>query len=127
MALLAGRGCVCTISQTSKARFRLIREMTVSLVQIPQPLTSFYAEVMRRKEHDHHLIAMGSISPIFALAATRLDSSRSKTAVQRIQKSFFASRFCWVSSASAISGSGVNRARSAIGAPARSGHGCAAG
>ena len=28
--------------------------MAISLVQIPQPLASFYAEVMRRKEHDHH-------------------------------------------------------------------------
>src|SRR5262249_5213293 len=31
-------------------RTRLIREMAASLVQIPQPLTSFYAEVMQRKQ-----------------------------------------------------------------------------
>jgi glutamate-1-semialdehyde 2,1-aminomutase len=35
-------------------RTRLIREMIGSLVQLPRPLRSFYAEVMRRKEDDHH-------------------------------------------------------------------------
>ena len=35
-------------------RRRLIREIIHSLVQAPRPLRSFYAEVMRRKEDDHH-------------------------------------------------------------------------
>ena len=35
-------------------RRRLIREMLGSLVQMPRPLKSFYAEIMRRKEDDHH-------------------------------------------------------------------------
>ena len=37
-----------------RMRMRLIREMVGSLVQIPKPLKSFYAEVMRRKRDDHH-------------------------------------------------------------------------
>ena len=35
-------------------RIRLMWEMLGSLVQVPQPLKSFYAEVMRRKKDDHH-------------------------------------------------------------------------
>ena len=35
-------------------RARLIKEMLGSLVQAPRPLRSFYTEVMRRKEDDHH-------------------------------------------------------------------------
>jgi glutamate-1-semialdehyde 2,1-aminomutase len=35
-------------------RTRLIREMIGSLVPVPRPLKSFYTEVMRRKEDDHH-------------------------------------------------------------------------
>jgi len=37
-----------------RMRLRLIREMVGSLVQVPKPLKSFYAEVMRRKKDDHH-------------------------------------------------------------------------
>ena len=35
-------------------RARLIKEMLGSLIQAPRPLRSFYTEVMRRKEDDHH-------------------------------------------------------------------------
>jgi glutamate-1-semialdehyde 2,1-aminomutase len=35
-------------------RTQLIKEMIGSLVQIPRPLQSFYREVMRRKQDDHH-------------------------------------------------------------------------
>jgi glutamate-1-semialdehyde 2,1-aminomutase len=35
-------------------RRRLMWEMVGSLVQVPKPLKSFYAEVMRRKKDDHH-------------------------------------------------------------------------
>ena len=35
-------------------RARLVREMLGSLVRVPQPLESFYREVMRRKKDDHH-------------------------------------------------------------------------
>jgi len=35
-------------------RAQLIKEMIGSLVQIPRPLQSFYREVMRRKQDDHH-------------------------------------------------------------------------
>ena len=35
-------------------RSRLVREMIGSLVQVPRPLQSFYREVMRRKQDDHH-------------------------------------------------------------------------
>jgi glutamate-1-semialdehyde 2,1-aminomutase len=37
-----------------RMRLRLMREMMGSLVQVPKPLKSFYAEVMRRKKDDHH-------------------------------------------------------------------------
>jgi len=37
-----------------KMRGRLMWEMLGSLVQVPKPLKSFYAEVMRRKKDDHH-------------------------------------------------------------------------
>jgi glutamate-1-semialdehyde 2,1-aminomutase len=37
-----------------RMKVRLIAEMLGSLVPVPAPLTSFYSEVMRRKEDDHH-------------------------------------------------------------------------
>ena len=51
-------------------RNRLIREMAGSLVQIPQPLTSFYADVMRRKEDDHHASHSNSINQFFHLLSS---------------------------------------------------------
>jgi glutamate-1-semialdehyde 2,1-aminomutase len=35
-------------------RAQLIKEMIGSLLQVPRPLRSFYREVMRRKQDDHH-------------------------------------------------------------------------
>jgi glutamate-1-semialdehyde 2,1-aminomutase len=37
-----------------RMRARLMAEMFGSLVQVPKPLRSFYAEVMQRKHDDHH-------------------------------------------------------------------------
>lgn len=37
-----------------RMRTRLLWEMFRSLVQVPRPLKSFYAEVMQRKKDDHH-------------------------------------------------------------------------
>ena len=36
-----------------RMRFHLIREILGSIVQIPQPVQGFYAEIRRRKEDDH--------------------------------------------------------------------------
>jgi glutamate-1-semialdehyde 2,1-aminomutase len=51
-------------------RNRLIREVTGSLVQIPEPLTSFYAEVMRRKRDDHHASHSNGINQFFHLLSS---------------------------------------------------------
>ena len=51
-------------------RSRLIREMAGSLVQIPQPLTSFYAEVMQRKHDDHHASHSNGINQFFHLLSS---------------------------------------------------------
>jgi glutamate-1-semialdehyde 2,1-aminomutase len=51
-------------------RARLIREMLGSLVQVPQPLTSFYAEVMRRKEDDHHASHSNGVNQFFHLLSS---------------------------------------------------------
>ena len=51
-------------------RSRLIREMAASLVQIPQPLTSFYAEVMQRKQDDHHASHSNGINQFFHLLSS---------------------------------------------------------
>src|SRR5262245_24366814 len=51
-------------------RSRLIREMAASLVQIPQPLTSFYAEVMQRKHDDHHASHSNGINQFFHLLSS---------------------------------------------------------
>ena len=51
-------------------RTRLIREMAASLVQIPQPLTSFYAEVMQRKHDDHHASHSNGINQFFHLLSS---------------------------------------------------------
>jgi len=51
-------------------RARLIREMLGTLVQVPQPLTSFYAEVMRRKTDDHHASHSNGINQFFHLLSS---------------------------------------------------------
>jgi glutamate-1-semialdehyde 2,1-aminomutase len=37
-----------------RMRMQLVREVVGSLVRVPRPLRTFYAEVMRRKKDDHH-------------------------------------------------------------------------
>jgi glutamate-1-semialdehyde 2,1-aminomutase len=51
-------------------RARLIREMLGSLVQVPQPLTSFYTEVMKRKHDDHHASHSNGINQFFHLLSS---------------------------------------------------------
>jgi glutamate-1-semialdehyde 2,1-aminomutase len=51
-------------------RARLIREMIGSLVQVPQPLTSFYAEVMQRKADDHHASHSHRVNQFFHLLSS---------------------------------------------------------
>ena len=51
-------------------RRQLIREMLGSLIQAPAPLTSFYNEVMRRKEDDHHASHSNGINQFFHLLSS---------------------------------------------------------
>jgi glutamate-1-semialdehyde 2,1-aminomutase len=51
-------------------RARLIREMLGSLVQVPQPLVSFYSEVMQRKRDDHHASHSNGINQFFHLVSS---------------------------------------------------------
>jgi glutamate-1-semialdehyde 2,1-aminomutase len=51
-------------------RTRLIREMLGSLVRVPKPLTSFYVEVMRRKEDDHHASHSNGVNQFFHLLSS---------------------------------------------------------
>jgi glutamate-1-semialdehyde 2,1-aminomutase len=49
---------------------RLIREMLGSLVQVPKPLQTFYAEVMRRKVDDHHASHSNRVNQFFHLLSS---------------------------------------------------------
>jgi glutamate-1-semialdehyde 2,1-aminomutase len=51
-------------------RTRLIREMLGSLVQVPQPLQTFYAEVMQRKQDDHHASHSNGVNQFFHLLSS---------------------------------------------------------
>ena len=51
-------------------RSRLIREMVGSIVQIPQPLKSFYKEINRRKEDDHLASHSNLINQFFHLLSS---------------------------------------------------------
>ena len=51
-------------------RMRLLREMAGSLVLAPQPLRSFYAEVMRRKQHDHHASHSNVVNQLFHIVSS---------------------------------------------------------
>jgi glutamate-1-semialdehyde 2,1-aminomutase len=51
-------------------RVRLISEMVGSLVQLPKPLTSFYAEVMQRKKDDHHASHSNRVNQFFHLLSS---------------------------------------------------------
>jgi glutamate-1-semialdehyde 2,1-aminomutase len=51
-------------------RARLMREMLGSLVQLPQPLVSFYSEVMQRKRDDHHASHSNGVNQFFHLLSS---------------------------------------------------------
>jgi glutamate-1-semialdehyde 2,1-aminomutase len=51
-------------------RWRLIREMAGSIVQIPLPVQSFYQEIGRRKEDDHHASHSNLINQFFHLLSS---------------------------------------------------------
>ena len=51
-------------------RTRLIQEMLGSLVQVPKPVKSFYAEVMQRKVDDHHASHSNGINQFFHLLSS---------------------------------------------------------
>ena len=51
-------------------RTRLIKEMLGSLVQVPKPLQTFYAEVMQRKVDDHHASHSNGINQFFHLLSS---------------------------------------------------------
>lgn len=53
-----------------KMRVRLIREMLGSVVRIPEPVHSFYAEVMRRKKDDHVTSHSNTINQIFHILSS---------------------------------------------------------
>jgi len=51
-------------------RARLIREVLGSLIQAPEPLRVFYAEVMQRKADDHHASHSNGINQMFHLLSS---------------------------------------------------------
>jgi glutamate-1-semialdehyde 2,1-aminomutase len=51
-------------------RARLIREVLGSVVRVPRPLQSFYAEVMRRKTHDHHASHSNSVNQVLHIVSS---------------------------------------------------------
>jgi len=51
-------------------RARLMREILGSLVQIPKPLQTFYSEIMKRKEDDHHASHSNKINQFFHLLSS---------------------------------------------------------
>jgi glutamate-1-semialdehyde 2,1-aminomutase len=51
-------------------RARLTREMLGSLVRVPEPLRTFYAEVMQRKVDDHHASHSNKINQFFHLLSS---------------------------------------------------------
>ena len=53
-------------------RARLTREMFGSLVQVPKPLQTFYAEVMQRKEDDHHASHSHGVNQFFHLLSSSI-------------------------------------------------------
>ena len=51
-------------------RARLRREVVGSLVRVPEPIQSFYAEVMRRKSHDHHASHSNAVNQILHIVSS---------------------------------------------------------
>ena len=53
-----------------KMRSRLVREMLGSLIPVPRPIQSFYAEVMRRKKDDHVASHSNAVNQIFHILSS---------------------------------------------------------
>jgi glutamate-1-semialdehyde 2,1-aminomutase len=51
-------------------KLRLVREMLGSLVRMPKPLRTFYAEVMQRKVDDHHASHSNKVNQFFHLLSS---------------------------------------------------------
>jgi glutamate-1-semialdehyde 2,1-aminomutase len=51
-------------------RARLVREVLGSLIGVPRPLMSFYREVMRRKQHDHHASHSNPVNQLFHIISS---------------------------------------------------------
>jgi glutamate-1-semialdehyde 2,1-aminomutase len=51
-------------------RARLIREVLGSLVRVPRSLQSFFAEVMRRKTHDHHASHSNTVNQLLHIVSS---------------------------------------------------------
>jgi glutamate-1-semialdehyde 2,1-aminomutase len=51
-------------------RYRLIRELAGSIVQVPKPLMNFYTEIMQRKHDDHLASHSNSINQFFHLLSS---------------------------------------------------------
>jgi glutamate-1-semialdehyde 2,1-aminomutase len=54
----------------STMRSRLVWEMAKSIVRVPKPLVSFYAEIMERKKDDHHASHSNLINQFFHLLSS---------------------------------------------------------
>ena len=51
-------------------RKSLVRELVGSVVRLPKPLTSFYTEVMRRKQDDHHASHSNTVNQLFHIVSS---------------------------------------------------------
>ena len=57
-------------AREKRMRAGLVRELVTSLVRVPQPVQRFYAEVMRRKEHDHHASHSDRVNQLFHIISS---------------------------------------------------------
>ena len=53
-----------------RMRSRLVREMLSSLIPVPRPIQSFYAEVMQRKKDDHVASHSNAVNQIFHILSS---------------------------------------------------------
>jgi glutamate-1-semialdehyde 2,1-aminomutase len=51
-------------------RKSLVRELVGSIVRLPTPVTSFYTEVMRRKQDDHHASHSNTVNQLFHIISS---------------------------------------------------------
>jgi glutamate-1-semialdehyde 2,1-aminomutase len=51
-------------------RKSLVRELVGSVVRLPRPVTSFYTEVMRRKQDDHHASHSNTVNQLFHIISS---------------------------------------------------------